>query len=114
MVNKDSIFIVMALALLASSILYSVIKVRMLKKSQRQEDRDRDKFIEIKKAGVRSAPKDFDPTDEDSGFTPLETTEEEFEQQLQSALDEYLDPDTPESRRSELAKQLQEAGYDIR
>ena len=47
------------------------------------------------------------------GFAPLEVSEEEFESEPMSALEEYLDPSTPESRRSVLAKELQDAGYDI-
>ena len=114
MVNKDSIFIAMALGMLASSIIYTLIKVLIYKKSHRSGECDRNKVVKVSKAGERPAPKDYDPTEEESGFTPLEVREEEFENEPQSALDEYLDPSTSESRRSELAKQLQDAGYEIR
>ena len=70
-------------------------------------------FVKVSKAGERPAPKDYDPSDEESGFAPLEVSEEEFEREPMSALEEYLDPSTPESRRSVLAKELQDAGYDI-
>lgn len=114
MVNKDTILILMALALLATSLAYSAIKVRKLNKSS-QSGRDiKDKVVKVKKAGERPAPKDYDPTDEESGFAPVEVNEEEFEQEPRSALEEYLEPSTPESRRSVLAKELQDAGYDIR
>ena len=114
MVNKDTILIMVVLALLVTSLTYSAIKVRKLNKSS-QSGRDiRDKVVKVKKAGERPAPKDYDPTDEQSGFTPVEVSEEEFEQEPRSALEEYLDPSTPESRRSVLAKELQDAGYDIR
>ena len=114
MVNKDSILILVALALLATSVLYSAVKVRRQKKSQQKGREDSDRIVKVRKAGERPAPKDFDPSDEETGFTPLEVSEEEFENEPQSALDEYLDPSTSESRRSELAKQLQDAGYEIR
>ena len=113
MVNKDSILILVALALLVSSVLYSAIKVRIQKKSQQTGHVDSDRIVKVSKAGDRPAPKDYDPSDEESGFTPLEVSEEEFESEPQSALEEYLDPSTPESRRSSLARQLQDAGYDI-
>ena len=115
MVNKDSILILVALALLATSVLYSAVKVRRQKKSQQKGREDSDQIVKVRKAGERPAPKDYDPSDEESGFSPLEVSEEEeFENEPQSALEEYLDPATPESRRSYLAKQLQDAGYDIR
>ena len=114
MVNKDTIFILVALALLATSLTYSAIKVRKLKKSAQSGTDIRGKVVKVKKAGERPAPKDYDPTDEESGFAPVEVSEEEFEQEPRSALEEYLDPSTPESRRSALAKDLQDAGYDIR
>ena len=88
-------------------------KVRMQKKSQLTGHVDSDRIVKVSKAGERPAPKDYDPSDEESGFTPLEVSEEEFESEPPSALEEYLDPSTPESRRSSLAKQLQDAGYDI-
>ena len=114
MVNKDTIFILVALALLATSLTYSAIKVRKLKKSAQSGTDIRGKVVKVKKAGERPAPKDYDPTDEESGFAPVEVSEEELEQEPRSALEEYLDPSTPESRRSALAKDLQDAGYDIR
>ena len=113
MVNKDSILILAALALLVSSVLYSAIKVRMQKKSQLTGHVDSDRIVKVIKAGDRPAPKGYDPSDEERGFTPLEVSEEEFESEPPSALEEYLDPSTPESRRSSLARQLQDAGYDI-
>lgn len=114
MVNKDSIFILVALALLASSIVYTLIKARAYKRAHQDGGCNRNTVVKVNKAGERPAPKDFDPTDEESGFTPMEVSEEEFEKEPQSALEEYLDPATSESRRSELARQLQDAGYDIR
>ena len=114
MVNKDTIFILVVLALLVTSLTYSAVKVRKLKKSSQSGNDIRSKVIKVKKAGERPAPKDYDPSEEESGFTPVEVTEEEFEQEPRSALEEYLDPSTPESRRSALAKELQDAGYDIR
>ena len=114
MVNKDSILILVALALLATSVLYSAVKVRRQKKSQQKGREDSDRIVKVRNAGERPAPKDYDPSDEETGFSPLEVSEEEFENEPQSALEEYLDPATPESRRSSLAKQLQDAGYDIR
>lgn len=114
MVNKDTIFILVVLALLVTSLTYSAVKVRKLKKSSQSGNDIRSKVVKVKKAGERPAPKDYDPSEEESGFTPVEVTEEEFEQEPRSALEEYLDPSTPESRRSALAKELQDAGYDIR
>ena len=114
MVNKDTIFILVVLALLVTSLTYSAVKVRKLKKSSQSGINIRSKVVKVKKAGERPAPKDYDPSEEESGFTPVEVTEEEFEQEPRSALEEYLDPSTPESRRSALAKELQDAGYDIR
>lgn len=110
MVNKDSILILAALGLLVTSVLYSAVKLRMQKRSR---ETGNETFVKVSKAGERPAPKDYDPSDEDSGFAPLEVTEEEFEREPMSALEEYLDPSTPESRRSVLAKELQDAGYDI-
>lgn len=114
MVNKDSIFILVALALLATSIVYTLIKARTYKRTHQEGGCDRNKVVKVSKAGERPAPKDYDPADEESGFIPMEASEEEFEKEPQSALEEYLDPATSESRRSELARQLQDAGYDIR
>ena len=114
MVNKDTIFILVVLALLVTSLTYSAVKVRKLKKSSQSGSDIRSKVVQVKKAGERPAPKDYDPSEEESGFTPVEVTEEEFEQEPRSAMEEYLDPSTPESRRSALAKELQDAGYDIR
>lgn len=114
MVNKDTIFIMVVLALLATSLTYSAIKVRKQKRSSQSGSDYRGKVVKVKKAGERPAPKDYDPTDEESGFDPVEVAEDEFEQEPQSPLEEYLDPSTPESRRSILAKELQDAGYDIR
>lgn len=110
MVNKDSILILAALGLLVTSVLYSAVKLRMQKRSR---ETGNETFVKVSKAGERPAPKDYDPSDEESGFAPLEVSEEEFEREPMSALEEYLDPSTPESRRSVLAKELQDAGYDI-
>lgn len=113
MVNKDSILILAALGLLVTSVLYSAVKLRMQKRSREKGETGNETFVKVSKAGERPAPKDYDPSDEDSGFVPLEVSEEEFESEPMSALEEYLDPSTPESRRSVLAKELQDAGYDI-
>ena len=105
MVNKDSILILAALGLLVTSVLYSAVKLRMQKRSREKGETGNETFVKVSKAGERP--------DEDSGFAPLEVSEEEFEREPMSALEEYLDPSTPESRRSVLAKELQDAGYDI-
>ena len=109
MVNKDSILILAALGLLVTSVLYSAVKLRMQKRSREKGETGNETFVKVSKAGERPAPKDYDPSDEDSGFAPLEVSEEEFEREPMSALEEYLDPSTPESRRSVLAKELQDA-----
>lgn len=114
MVNKDSILILAALGLLVSSVLYSAVKVRMQKKAKQKGETQKEDIVKVTKAGVRPAPEGYDPCDEESGFTPLEVSEAEFEREPLSALEEYLDPDTPESRRSALTRQLQDAGYDLR
>ena len=66
MVNKDSILILAALGLLVTSVLYSAVKLRMQKRSREKGETGNETFVKVSKAGERPAPKDYDPSDEDS------------------------------------------------
>ncbi len=113
MKNLDTILTVTALACLLSSVIYSAIKMRR-KKCHTRGDGIRDKVVKISRAGEKTVPSDFDPSEEESGFEPVEPGEGEFEKEPVNTLEEYLDPHTTEERRIELAELLKDAGYDIR
>ena len=110
---KDTILLLMMVAVLLFSVIYTVVKLKEIRHLKSMSKMDVNDVVRVGKTQKREAPKDFDQSGEESGFAPLEPSANEFFHDPVSPLEEYMDPSTSPERKKQLAKELQDAGYDL-
>lgn len=110
---KDTILLLLMVAVLLFSVIYTLVKIMQIRAMTSNDKLDVNEVVRVGKTDKKPVLKDYDPSGEDSGFAPIAPSEDEFLHDPVSPLDEYMDPATSPERKEELAKQLQDAEYDL-